>query len=64
LLAGFLGELAREFKEFPIMFESWKDISNERKTKVYDKNIKVSLLKKLNIFYLLFVLLYKGVIAN
>jgi hypothetical protein len=64
LLAGFLGELAREFKEFPIMFESWKHISNERKTKVYDKNIKVSLLKKLNIFYLLFVLLYKGVIAN
>jgi hypothetical protein len=40
-----LGELARKFKEFPIIFENWKNISNDRKTEFYDKKIKVSLLK-------------------
>jgi hypothetical protein len=45
LLAGFLGELARKFQEFPIIFENWKNISNDKKTEFYDKKIKVSLIK-------------------
>ncbi|KAK2457417.1 hypothetical protein QL285_004688 [Trifolium repens] len=40
LLAGFLGELARKFKEFPIIFESWKAFSREKKTFFYDQKIK------------------------
>ncbi|WJX32344.1 Asparagine-rich protein (ARP protein) [Trifolium repens] len=40
LLAGFLGELARKFREFPIIFESWKDISYKKKTEFYDQKIK------------------------
>ncbi|KAK2383104.1 hypothetical protein QL285_070591 [Trifolium repens] len=40
LLAGFLGELARKFQEFAIIFENWKNISNDRKTEFYDKKIK------------------------
>ncbi|KAK2367399.1 hypothetical protein QL285_080687 [Trifolium repens] len=43
LLAGFLGELARKFHEFPIIFENWKNISNDRKTEFYDKKIKLTL---------------------
>jgi hypothetical protein len=45
LLAGFLGEIARKFVEFPIIFENWKDISRDKKTEFYDQKIKVSLLK-------------------
>jgi hypothetical protein len=56
LLAGFLGELARKFREFPIIFESWKDISYKKKTEFYDQKIKVSLLTTLNTFYLMFLL--------
>ncbi|KAK2363683.1 hypothetical protein QL285_088637 [Trifolium repens] len=40
LLAGFLGELARKFQEFPIIFESWKAFSREKKTFFYDQKIK------------------------
>ncbi|KAK2438286.1 hypothetical protein QL285_023087 [Trifolium repens] len=40
LFAGFLGELARKFQEFPIIFENWKNISNDKKTEFYDKKIK------------------------
>ncbi|WJX45693.1 Asparagine-rich protein (ARP protein) [Trifolium repens] len=45
LLAGFLGEIARKFVEFPIIFENWKDISRDKKTEFYDQKIKVSLQK-------------------
>lgn len=45
LLAGYLGIIIRMFKDFPIMFESWRDIPLDRKTKFYDSKIKVSLIK-------------------
>ncbi|CAL5193540.1 unnamed protein product [Lathyrus oleraceus] len=40
LLAGYLGIITRMFKDFPIMFESWRDIPLDRKTKFYDSKIK------------------------
>ncbi|KAK2349539.1 hypothetical protein QL285_046185 [Trifolium repens] len=40
LLAGFLGEIARKFVEFPIIFENWKGISRDKKTEFYDQKIK------------------------
>ncbi|XP_058740976.1 uncharacterized protein LOC131613314 [Vicia villosa] len=40
LLAGYLGTLVRMFKDFPIMFESWKAIPMDKKTKFYDAKIK------------------------
>jgi hypothetical protein len=42
-LASFLGNLARMYRDFPIMFESWDKIPEKTKTKVYDEKIKVSL---------------------
>jgi hypothetical protein len=44
LLADFLGRLARMYRDFPITFESWDQISEKTKTKVYDEKIKVSLI--------------------
>jgi hypothetical protein len=43
-LASFLGNLARMYRDFPIMFESWDKIPEKTKTKVYDEKIKVSLI--------------------
>jgi len=43
-LASFLGSLARMYRDFPIMFESWDQILEKTKTKVYDEKIKVSLI--------------------
>ncbi|CAJ2642423.1 unnamed protein product [Trifolium pratense] len=40
LLAGFLGEIARKFVEFPIIFENWKGISCDKKNEFYDQKIK------------------------
>ncbi|KAI5421011.1 hypothetical protein KIW84_044738 [Lathyrus oleraceus] len=40
LLVGYLGIIIRMFKDFPIMFESWRDIPVDRKTKFYDSKIK------------------------
>ncbi|XP_058727981.1 uncharacterized protein LOC131599727 [Vicia villosa] len=40
LLAGYLGVIVRMFKDFPIMFESWRDIPLDTKTKFYDSKIK------------------------
>ncbi|RHN74036.1 putative transposase, Ptta/En/Spm, plant [Medicago truncatula] len=39
-LASFLGTLARMYRDFPIMFESWDKIPEKTKTKVYDEKIK------------------------
>ncbi|XP_058784879.1 uncharacterized protein LOC131659746 [Vicia villosa] len=44
LLAGYLGMIIRMYKDIPIMFESWKDIPEETKTKFYDSKIKLHFL--------------------
>ncbi|XP_058770486.1 uncharacterized protein LOC131644106 isoform X3 [Vicia villosa] len=44
LLANYLGVIIRMFKYFPIMFESWKDIPADTKTKFYDSKIKLHFL--------------------
>ncbi|CAK8573019.1 unnamed protein product [Lathyrus sativus] len=44
LLVGYLGIIIRMFKDFPIMFESWKDIPADTKTKFYDSKIKLHFL--------------------
>ena len=44
LLANYLGQLARQYTDFPIMFESWDAISNEKKTEFYVDKVKVSLI--------------------
>jgi hypothetical protein len=38
-LASFLSNLARMYRDFPIMFESWDKIPEKTKTKVYDEKI-------------------------
>ncbi|WJX18943.1 Asparagine-rich protein (ARP protein) [Trifolium repens] len=40
LLAGFLGEIARMFQDFPIIYENWKAISKKKKTEFYEQKIK------------------------
>ncbi|CAI8609125.1 unnamed protein product [Vicia faba] len=40
LLAGYLGVIIRMFKDFPIIFESWKDIPADTKTNFYESKIK------------------------
>ncbi|CAK8574146.1 unnamed protein product [Lathyrus sativus] len=44
LLAGYLGIIIRMFKDFPKMFESWKDIATDTKIKFYDSKIKLHFL--------------------
>lgn len=44
LLAEFLGRLARMYRDFLITFESWDQIPEKTKTKVYDEKIKVTLI--------------------
>lgn len=42
LLANYLGQLARQFKDFPIMVERWDAaILKEKKTQFYDSKVKV-----------------------
>lgn len=53
LLAGYLGIIIRMFKDFPIMFESWRDIPLDRKTKFYDSKIKVLLINNYFFFKLI-----------
>jgi hypothetical protein len=59
LLAGFLGEIARMFQDFPIIYENWKAISGKKKTEFYDQKIKVLIVNKTEyfFFYLMFILL-------
>ncbi|XP_058741576.1 uncharacterized protein LOC131613954 [Vicia villosa] len=40
LLAEYLGTLVRMYKDFPMMFESWKAIPMDKKIKFYDTKIK------------------------
>ncbi|CAI8595257.1 unnamed protein product [Vicia faba] len=40
LLAGYLGIIIRMFRDIPIMFESWKNVPADRKTKFYESKIK------------------------
>lgn len=57
LLAGYLGIIIRMFKDFPIMFESWRDIPLDRKTKFYDSKIKVSLINNYIFFKINFMVI-------
>ena len=42
LIANYLGQLARQFKDFPIMVERWDAaILKEKKTEFYDSKVKV-----------------------
>ncbi|KAJ1404078.1 putative transposase, Ptta/En/Spm, plant [Sesbania bispinosa] len=40
LLAGFLGEIASNFNNFPIMYETWKKVPKDYKDNVYKETIK------------------------
>ncbi|CAI8593548.1 unnamed protein product [Vicia faba] len=40
LLAGYLGIIIRMFRDIPIMFESWKNVPADTKTKFYESKIK------------------------
>jgi hypothetical protein len=51
LLAGFLGEIARMFQDFPIIYENWKAISGKKKTEFYDQKIKVLIVNKTEYFF-------------
>lgn len=44
LLAGYSGRIIRMFKDLSIVFENWKAIPTDKKTKFYDAKIKVSLI--------------------
>jgi len=42
LLANYLGQLARQFKDFPIMVERWDaEILKKKKTEFYNSKVKV-----------------------
>ncbi|KAJ1391181.1 hypothetical protein SESBI_36877 [Sesbania bispinosa] len=40
LLGGYLGEVASNFNNFPIMYESWKKVPGDDKNNVYNQTIK------------------------
>ncbi|KAJ1395480.1 putative transposase, Ptta/En/Spm, plant [Sesbania bispinosa] len=42
LLAWFLGEIASNFNNFPIMYETWKKVPNDYKNNVYKETIKAN----------------------
>ncbi|XP_027187224.2 uncharacterized protein [Cicer arietinum] len=40
LLGGFLGEIARKFKDFPIMYDNWKLVPSTRKNEIFKDKIQ------------------------
>nr|XP_027186986.1 mucin-2-like [Cicer arietinum] len=44
LLGGFLGEIARKFKDFPIMYDNWKLVPSTRKNEIFKDKIQVSII--------------------
>lgn len=55
LLAGYLGEIARKFDDFPIMYDSWKEVPKTYKDLTYSTKIQVSSLVNYICLILLFL---------